>query len=148
MTPHQQPVMTREDVERFLRSRENAWSDRDPDALAAGHTEDGIVESPTHGTLTSRAAIRNVYATWFDAFPDLKFVSDDVMVEGDRAAVFFTATGTHMKPFASIPPTGRHMSIHGVFLMTFRDGLIAHEKRYYDSTSLLLQIGVLKAKPL
>ena len=140
--------MTRDEVERFLKRRERAWFDRDPSALAADHTEDGIVESPTHGTMTSRDAIRQVYATWFDAFPDLKFIQDDLIVEGDRAAVFFTSTGTHKKPFASVPATGRQMTIRGVFIMTFRDGLIAHEKRFYDSTALLLQIGVLKAKPM
>lgn len=140
--------MTREDVERFLARRERAWFDRDPDALAADHAEDGVVESPTHGRLTTREAIRGVYATWFDAFPDLKFVRNDLIVEDDRAALFFTSTGTHMKPFATIPSSGRQMAIQGVFLMTFRDGLISHEKRYYDSTSLLVQIGVLKAKPL
>jgi len=140
--------MTRADVERFLARRERAWFDRDPDALAADHAADGVVESPTHGRLTGREAIRAVYATWFDAFPDLKFVRDDLVLEGDRAALFFTSTGTHMKPFTTIPPTGRHIEIRGVFLMTFRDGLISHEKRYYDSTSLLVQIGVLKAKPM
>jgi steroid delta-isomerase-like uncharacterized protein len=140
--------MRREDVERFLKRRERAWFDRDPDALAADHAEGGVVESPTHGKLTTREAIRGVYATWFEAFPDLKFIQDDLIVEGDRAALFFTSTGTHMKPFATIPPTRRQMEIRGVFLMTFRDGLIVHEKRYYDSTSLLVQIGVLKARPM
>ncbi len=140
--------MTRDDVERFLERRGRAWFDRDPDALAADHAADGVVESPTHGRLTTREAIRGVYATWFDAFPDLKFIQDDLLVEGDRAALFFTSTGTHMKPFASIPASGRHLEIRGVFIMTFRDGLITHEKRYYDSTSLLVQIGALKAKPM
>jgi steroid delta-isomerase-like uncharacterized protein len=140
--------MTRDEVERFLKRRERAWFDRDPAALAEDHAENGVVESPTHGRLTTREAIRAVYATWFDAFPDLRFIQDDLLVEGDRAAVFFTSTGTHMKPFASVPATGRAMTIHGVFVMTFRDGLIAHEKRYYDATALLVQIGVLKAKPM
>jgi steroid delta-isomerase-like uncharacterized protein len=140
--------MTREDVERFLERRDRAWFDRDPDALAADYTDDAVVESPTHGKLTTNAAIRNVYATWFDAFPDVKFTHNDLVVEGDRAAVFFTVTGTHMKPFATIPATGRRMEIRGVLLMQFRDGRIAHQKRYYDATSLLLQIGVLKAKPM
>jgi steroid delta-isomerase-like uncharacterized protein len=141
-------AMTRAELDAFFARRERAWHDRDPDALAADHADDCIVESPTHGTLSSREAIRAVYATWFDAFPDLRFNRDDLLVEGDRAALFFTSTGTHVKPFASIPATGRHMSIRGVFVMTFRDGRIVHEKRYYDSTSLLLQIGVLKAKPM
>lgn len=140
--------MTRAEIERFYEDRRRAWFDRDPAALAAGHAEDGVVESPTHGRLTNRAAIRGVYATWFDAFPDLKFVQEDLIVEDDRAAVFFLSTGTHMKPFASVPASGRHMELRGVFLATFRDGLITHERRYYDSTALLVQIGMLKTKPV
>lgn len=140
--------MTREEIERFLAARERAWQERDADALADGHAEQGVVESPMHGKLSSRAAIRGVYATWFEAFPDLRFVRDDLIVEGERAALFFTSSGTHTRPFATIPPTGRPMEVRGVFVMTFRDGLIVHEKRYYDSTSLLVQIGVLKAKPV
>ena len=62
--------------------------------------------------------------------------------------MFFRSTGTHRKPFATIPASGRPMEIRGVFVMTFRDGRIVHEKRYYDSTSLLVQIGVIKPKPL
>ena len=139
---------TRAEAEALFARRERAWQERDADALAADHAEDGIVESPTHGTLSSREAIRHVYATWFEAFPDLRFQQDDLIVEGNRVALFFTSTGTHMKPFATIPATGRNIAIRGVFVMTFRDGLIVHEKRYYDSTSLLLQIGVLKAKPM
>jgi hypothetical protein len=34
-----------------------------------------------------------------------------------------------------------------VRLFTMRDGRIAHERRYYDFTGLLIQIGILKAKP-
>lgn len=140
--------MTREDVERFLKRRARSWSDRDPDALAADHAEDSVVESPAHGRITTRAAIRSAYATWFDAFPDLKLVHNDVLAEGDRAAVFFTSAGTHMKPFASIPASNRRVEIHGVSVMTFRNGLIVHEKRFYDATAFFLQIGVLKAKPM
>jgi steroid delta-isomerase-like uncharacterized protein len=140
--------MTRDDVERFLTRRERAWFDRDPDALAADHAEDSVVESPAHGRITTRAAIRSAYATWFAAFPDLKLIHNDALVEGDRAAVCFTATGTHMKPFASIPASKRRIEIHGVSVMTFRTGLIVHEKRYYDATAFFLQIGVLKAKPM
>lgn len=140
--------MTRDEIDGFLSRHAQGWIDREPDALAEQYAEDAVVESLTHGRLTTRDAIRAAYRTWFDAFPDLTFIRDDLIVEGDRAAVFFTSTGTHLKPFASIPATGRHMEIHGVFVMTFRDGLIAHEKRFYDSTSLMVQLGVIKPKPM
>lgn len=140
--------MTRAEIEALFARRQRAWFDRDPAALTSDHADGSVIESPTHGKLTTREAIHSVYATWFDAFPDLKFVQDEILIDGDRVAVFFTLRGTHMKPFASIPATGRQMEIKGVLLMTLRDGQIVQERRYYDSTSLFMQIGVLKAKPL
>ena len=140
--------MTHDEVDAFLKRREHAWLERDPAAVAADYADDCVVESPTYGSLSGRDAIRGVYATWLDAFPDLKFVHDEVLVDGDRVALFFTSSGTNLKPFGSIPASGRNMVLRGVFLMTFRDNQIVHEKRYYDSTSLLVQIGAIKAKPV
>jgi steroid delta-isomerase-like uncharacterized protein len=140
--------VTRDDLERFLARRERAWFDRDASALAADYAETCLVESPTHGPQTTRDAVRQVFATWFDAFPDLKFMREDVLADGDRVALCFKSTGTHMKPFGVVPASGRAVEIRGVFVITFRDGQIVHERRYYDATSLLVQIGVLKAKPV
>ena len=140
--------MTRDEIERLLERRLTAWQDRDPSTLAADHAIDGVVESPTHGRLRTPDAIREVYATWFEAFPDIQFSHDDILIDGDRAAVSFRAKGTHIKPFGAVPATGRPMEIRGVLVYTFREGRIVHERRYYDSTSLLVQLGVIKAKPM
>jgi steroid delta-isomerase-like uncharacterized protein len=140
--------MTRSEIEAFFRRRERLWFDHDAAGLAADHGDGSVVESPTHGKLTTREAIRGIYETWFAAFPDLKFRHNDILVDGDRAAVFFSTSGTHKKTFVGAAPTGRNMEIHGVALFTLKDGKIVHEKRLYDSTSLLVQIGVIKAKPV
>jgi len=34
-----------------------------------------------------------------------------------------------------------------VFLVDIKDGKIQHERRVYDFTGLMIQLGVLKAKP-
>ena len=34
------------------------------------------------------------------------------------------------------------------YMFTLRDGLIVHERRVYDFTGMLIQIGLLKAKPV
>ena len=46
-----------------------------------------------------------------------------------------------------MPPTGRHVTIPVVFLYEFKDGKIVRDRRVYDFTGLLIQIGTLKAKP-
>ena len=49
--------------------------------------------------------------------------------------------------FMGLAPTGRRVSIPVVFLYEFEAGLITRDRRVYDFTSVLLQVGALKAKP-
>ena len=46
-----------------------------------------------------------------------------------------------------LPPTNKPFRLPIVFLCTVKDGLVVHEQRIYDFTGMLVQIGVLKAKP-
>jgi steroid delta-isomerase-like uncharacterized protein len=109
--------------------------------------DDCVAESPVHGKLKGRERIADVYRNWFSAFPDVRFEATDVVAEDERAVMFWTVTGTHTAEFSGFPPTGRTFQIRGASLYTFSDGRIVHERRLYDFTSLLMQIGVLKAKP-
>ena len=43
--------------------------------------------------------------------------------------------------------SGRRFEMKSVFLITLVDGKISTEERIYDLTGMLVQIGVLKAKP-
>ena len=56
--------------------------------------------------------------------------------------------GTNTGGFMNMAPTGKHFRFAAVLICTMRDGQIAHEKRIYDFTGFLLEIGVLKAKPI
>lgn len=139
--------MTREELTTFAARRLDAFGRRDIPALAAGHAPDGSVSSPIFGNVKGRAAIESSYRNLFAIFPDWEFVADDLIIDGDHAAQSFTAKATHAHEFLGMQGTGRRFQIRGVLLFHFVDGLIAHEERVYDFSGMLLQIGVLKAKP-
>src|SRR3954452_19792080 len=104
------PGMTRDEVLALLDRRSSAWAARDAAALAATHTADGVVVSPTGGVLEGRAEIERVYRLWFAAFPDIHFLDDDeILVDGDRVAHVARMAGTHSGDFFGVPPTGRHV---------------------------------------
>lgn len=138
---------TREAILALFARREAAWRARDAAALAADHTLDGVVVSPTGGVLEGRADIERIYRVWFSAFPDLSLTIEDLIVEDDRAALLCRVTGTHLGEFFGTPATGRHIEVAGALIFRFDNGLIAHERRVMDFTGLLLQVGVLRAKP-
>ncbi len=139
--------MTRDDIFAIFTRRENAWRARDPVALAGDHSADGVVVSPTGGVLEGRAEIERIYRVWFTAFPDLMINTEDLLVDGDRAALLCRITGTHAGEFFGVAPTGRRIEVAGAFIYRLQDGLIVHERRVLDFTGLLVQVGVLRAKP-
>ena len=140
--------MSRDEIEAFVDRRLRAWNARDARALALDHSEDGVVESPlAGGNASGREAIERLYATYFRAFTDFKLEKRDVLIDGDRVALFAWASGTDRGGFMGMDPTGRAVRISIAFLYQLRDGQIVGEYRIYDFTGLLIQIGMLKAKP-
>jgi steroid delta-isomerase-like uncharacterized protein len=139
--------MTRDDITALFARRHDAMVRRDAPALAADYAMDAVVESPWAGTVKGRDAIEQAWRTVWSAFPDQVIQQEEPIVDGDRAAVLATASGTDLGGFMGLAPTGKPFRITIVFLFTFDDRHIVHERRIYDFTGLLVQIGILKAKP-
>lgn len=139
--------MTRDDIAALLRRRNEGVGRRDVESLVGLYAEDGVVESLMAGTVKGKQAIGDVYEAWFKAFPDVIFKLDSPLVDGDRAVQAAVVEGTDIGGFMGLPPTGKPFRLPMVHLYTLRDGVIVHERRIYDFTGLLVQIGVIKAKP-
>ena len=140
--------MTRDETRALLQGRVEAWGRLDAAALAADYADDAVVDSPLGGGRTQgRAAIEQVFETYFTAFPDIEMHPEETLIDGERAAVFATFVGTDMGGFMGLAPTGRRVHIPVVFLYEFKAGKIVHDRRVYDFTGVLLQVGALKARP-
>jgi len=138
--------MTREAIVDLFVRRQEKWNVRDAVTLAGDYAEDAVVESPMFGELRGREKIGDSYQVLFRTFPDWQFAAGTPLIDGDRVALPFTATATHVGEFMGLPGTNRHFRIKGVRLFDVADGLIRHEQRLYDFTGLLIQVGVLKGK--
>jgi uncharacterized protein (TIGR02246 family) len=139
--------MTRDEILALFTRREAAWAARDAASLTADHAPDGVVVSPTGGVLEGLVEIERIYRVWFTAFPDLIFATEDLLVDDQRAALLCRITGSHSGEFFGMPPTGRRIEVSGCFIYRMEKGKIAHERRILDFTGLLVQVGVLRAKP-
>lgn len=142
--------MNRQNVEDLFVRRQQALTRRDAVTLGLLHSADGVLESPTAGgTVHGRDAIEEVYRAWFTAFPDVAFTADEaLLIDGDRVAQRLTITGTDTGGFLGLPATGKAFRVPLVVLCALADNQIVHERRIYDFTGMLIQIGVLKAKPV
>jgi predicted ester cyclase len=139
--------MTRVELESLMERHVAAFNQHDPAALAAQHTVDGVVESPMFATLRGRTAIEESHRLFLSSFPDAAITLDTLVIDPPRVAIFLMLRATHVGDFFGIAGTNRHFDVPMARIVTMEDGLIGHERRIYDFTGLLVQIGVLRAKP-
>jgi steroid delta-isomerase-like uncharacterized protein len=139
--------MSRQQVLELFKRREDAYEDLDAAMLATDYTDDAVIESPTAGVHRGREAAEKALTAIFKAFLDLTVTTEHHIIDGDQVASVLTLEGTHIGDFLGIPPTGKQFRMPAVFFYQLENGRIVHERRIYDFTGLLLQIGILKAKP-
>jgi predicted ester cyclase len=139
--------MTRNEIMEFFARRDDAWQRHDLAALTTDHTEDGDVESPLWGNLKGHSAIQKVYKEWFSSFPDVEYTTEHLVIDGNRAVQFVKMVGVQNGDFCGLAPTGKRFEVRCAFLFFFSGRKVAREIRVYDFAGVLLQLGVLKAKP-
>ena len=143
-----QANMTRDEIVALFDRRQEACDNLNVGALAADYADDCIIESPTAGTHQGRAAAKVALQAWFDAFMDMKVRSDSLVIDGNRVAQVLSVEGTDIGGFMGLPATGKHFRLAVVLVFELKGRQIVRERRIYDFTGLLMQIGVLKAKPV
>jgi steroid delta-isomerase-like uncharacterized protein len=142
--------MTTDEIRAFLDRFVRAWERQDVAALSACYAEDCVVVSPIFGTLKGRTQVAKSFADLFRAFAQSTIRVDDMVIANSdpaRAVIMWTVHSVHAGDIFGMPATGRRIERTVAYFFTFRDGLIVGERRVYDFTSMLMQLGVLKAKP-
>jgi len=139
--------MSRSDLDRLTSMYLEAMNAHNPVALAELYSLDCVVESPLFASLQGRAAVEESYRQWFRIFPDVIFTPEATIIDPPAAAMLTMNRATHEGELFGLEATRRRIEFRTMRLITAKDGLIATERRIYDFTGLLVQLGVLRAKP-
>ena len=140
-------IKQREDVVKLIDNWELALEQRDPVRFSRLYSEAVALDSPLGGSVGGREAVRKAFETFFKAFPDATFLFEPPRIDGEEIVLVCSIAGTHTGGFAGLPPSGNPFRFQLVFLLTLRDGQIVRDRRIYDFTGLMVQIGMIKAKP-
>ena len=142
-----QSGMTRAQIEALFTRRQDDYDNLDAASLAADYAEDAVIESPITGRHGKAEAQQNIEVV-FKAFLDLTLTTEALVIEDHRVAQVVTLEGTNIGGLFGLPPSGKSFKVPAVFFYELKAGKISRERRIYDFTGLLVQVGVLKAKPV
>jgi predicted ester cyclase len=107
-------------------------------------TSPALVEHQNFGPDHAPGAegVRAVIASLRRAFSDFHLAIDDLVVDGDKAWLRMTGTGTHDGPFMGHPPTGRRMQTDVFDVIRVQDGRIVEHWGVPDRLGTLFQLGL------
>lgn len=100
-----------------------------------------------NGTVIGRENLRQSMRLRFNAFPDLRVTIEEIIAEGDKVGIWYTARGTHKGDFGGISPTGRQVNWFGFDLLRVESGKIAQGRFIDDSLGLMRQLGATLSPP-
>lgn len=105
--------------------------------------EDFVELDPLPGQRQGREGLKEVLGMMRAAFPDIHWVVEEMVAEGDTVVTRFTWTGTHRGTILGVPATGRSVSVKGVVIDQLSGGKMSKSRILMDSLGLMQQLGVI-----
>ncbi len=139
MTNVEEPELRRR-REATVRDHIDAENRQNVDATLAtfGHPYYDMVPMTT---FDGRAAVGEMLAMYFSAFPDLHQKILTLRHADDVVILEVRNTGTHKGEFAGVAPSGNRLDLRSCNLMKFDGDRLVGETIYYDMATLMHQIS-------
>jgi steroid delta-isomerase-like uncharacterized protein len=122
------PEQNKQTVRRLI---DEFWNKQNFDVADQMFAPDAVYQ--TDGVTQSYAEVKAAFMQTRHAFPDMQVSIDDLLAEGDKVALRWTARGTHKNEFIGIAPTNRQVTMTGLTIYRFSDGRIVQAWNNSDS---------------
>ena len=119
-----------------------AWNSHDVKKVIPLFTDDVLYEDVTFGAVNHGSTdLRKFASFFFEAVPDMKFEVLNSSVEGKRGVIEWVFSGTDK----GVYKTGKRFTVRGVSIIDVDHGRISRNLDFYDSASIMRQVGLLAA---
>lgn len=104
----------------------------------------GFIDHESTFPFSARGAdgLRRVLLFFRTAFPDVHWTIEDMVAEGSKVAMRFTARGTHRGSVVGFPGTGRRITVTGTTIFRIESARLVEAWTHWDTLGLLQQLGV------
>jgi len=121
-----------------------AWNSHSPEKMLPVFTDDVFYEDVAFGEVSHGSAeLRKFAASEFEGVPDLEVKLLRANIQGGHGTIEWVFSGTDKGVFN----TGKKFSVRGVSVIDVRDGKISRSVDFYDSGTIMRQVGVLPTPP-
>ncbi len=145
--PRKRKPPKRKQVEETARRYFAALQARDPQAMAACWSEDGVQDMVPLRVMRGPGEVEEFFADLFAAMPDAETTLHNVVASDRQAAVEWRTVGTFTgESFEGVAATGGRLELRGLDLLEIEDDRILKNTIYYDGASFMRQLGLLPSQ--
>jgi steroid delta-isomerase-like uncharacterized protein len=139
-------VQTADEMVKIAREQVDAFSSGNWELLRGTLAYDSRYhELGTQRKIEGPEKIVELFKAWKSAFPDGAGTVTSTVSNGNQVALEVTWKGTHSGPLetaeGTIPASGKHQETPAAIFFTFEGNKIKESRHYFDSLTLLKQIG-------
>lgn len=105
--------------------------------------DDVIEHEKFPGLEPNKEGVKQFFALFRSAFPDLRMESHEILAEGDLACARITITGTHEGEFMGMPASGKRIEVEAIDMLRIRNGQATEHWGVTDSMTMMQQLGAI-----
>lgn len=109
--------------------------------------EDFIELDPLPSQQQGREGLKAILQVLWSAFPDMHWVTKEMITEDEKVVTRFVWTGTHQGEFLGVPATGKSVEVKGVVIDRLENGKMADSRILMDTMGLMQQLGAIPGPP-
>jgi steroid delta-isomerase-like uncharacterized protein len=117
---------------------EEVWNQQSEAAIDEMYAPHGKAHGvpDAQSVLVGPEEFKKLHRNFVGAFPDIRMEVEDVIAEGDRVAIRWTATMTHHGDHLGFPASGKSAELKGSTFIVVRDGKILEGWNQMDMQGL------------
>jgi steroid delta-isomerase-like uncharacterized protein len=131
-------------LERWFEEVWNKGREEAIDEMAAVDVVSHGLADPQGKEISGREAFHAFWRQFRSAFPDMRFVIEFALTDGDKVMVRCTAQATHQSDAIGLATTRKPVKFTGMVVARVRDGQLAEVWDNWDFLSLYQQLGAVK----
>ena len=115
--------------------------DAPDDLIDEVYSADVVDHNPQPGQEAGIDGVKMIIGLYHAVFPDLHVTNDDMLIDGNRGTLRWSATGTHEGDQLGVPATHKSVRLTGIDILKIEHGQVVERWGEANGLEMMQQLG-------
>jgi len=131
-----------DDIRAIVDAYCRTWDvDAPDDLIDEVYAADVVDHNPQPGQEAGIDGVKMIIGLYHAVFPDLHVTNDDMLIDGNRGTLRWSATGTHEGDQLGVPATHKSVRLTGIDILKVEHGQVVERWGEANGLEMMQQLG-------